>query len=206
MEPEQLYSKIAKNMKEPDRLINLIRLGSYANLMDNELEEAKNLARTDQLTQIPNRQGLVEILEREEANFKRHGHPLTIAMIDFNKFKQVNDTDGHVLADYALQQVADTIRGSIRTEDVIARYGGDEFCLVLPYADSDNAQTVIDRVVKAISELDMPEISSPVTISIGYTQMEPGEKYKDTITRADEAMFEAKEASRKDNTTQSKAA
>ena len=205
MHPDELYSRIEKNLEKTNAdPATLATLRTDVNTLYEMLTNARREARTDTLTQLPNYTGLTEILEREEADAKRHKKPLTLAFMDFVGLKQYNDTYGHAQANYAIQEVAKTIKNSIRSTDIVARYGGDELCLVLLKATKEKARNPIRRIVHALKHLSIDAVVDNlpdenykhVAISIGYTQLKPDETYKKALERADQAMYKAKKASK----------
>lgn len=145
-----------------------------------------DLAATDSLTGLPNRQGLDRLLEREVARSERSGEPLSVAMIDLDHFKKVNDTLGHLVGDDLLVTVTKAWRQSLRAADGLARFGGDEFVVVLPGADERAAVEVLDRMAAA----------SPQPCSVGVASWRMGECARDLLGRADSAVYLAKKAGR----------
>lgn len=204
MKPEELYSKMIENARRiPDKII-AASLEAQINLMSDMLRNAQEDARIDCLTQLPNYKGLIEILERETARAKRSNEPLVLGFIDFNKLKEYNDTYGHVQANHAIKQVAQTIKNSLRTQDSITRYGGDEFCFVLPKTDLESSKPVAGRikdnidslVVEGIVEGLPDENYKKITASMGVTTLQEHENYMSLLNRANKAMKVAKTNSR----------
>lgn len=136
-----------------------------------ELEQANarltTLATIDELTQIQNRRGFREHLEMEYARARRSSQPISVAMVDVDHFKRFNDTYGHAVGDETLSTVAHIIKEVVRSEDVVGRYGGEEFALILPNTRKDHAQHIVERIRTAIGSYDWPH--SPVTISVGVS-------------------------------------
>lgn len=208
MQPDQIYQRIEQNLKgSGGNPANLGEAMTDISALYNMLLNARNEARTDTLTQLPNFKGLTEILEREESNAKRYKEPLTVAFIDFVGLKQYNDTYRHVQANYAIQSVANTIKLSVRETDILGRYGGDEFCIILPKTTKEEAKKPIKRIVHRLNNLtidavvdDLPDENyKHVAVSIGYTQLRPDETYKEALNRADKAMYKAKRVQKKLN-------
>lgn len=204
MKPEELYSKIMGNVgRIPDKVI-AASLEAQIDIVYNMLEDAMKDARIDHLTQLPNYKGLIEILERETAQAKRFNEPLALGFVDFNKLKEYNDTYGHVQANHAITQVAQTIKKSLRTQDSIARYGGDEFCFVLPKTDLESSKPVAGRIKENIDSLVVDSVAEglsdenykKITASIGVTTLQGNENYMNLLSRANKAMKEAKTNSR----------
>ena len=108
------------------------------------------LAASDSLTGLANRRELSSALMREAARTARTKEPLSLAVIDIDHFKDINDTFGHLVGDEVLRQVADAMAGSVRDGDLVARYGGEEFAVVLPNCAGDGALAVVERVRAAV--------------------------------------------------------
>jgi diguanylate cyclase (GGDEF)-like protein len=160
--------------------------------LESALRREQDLARSDPLTGIANRRALNEHLEREIARARRHSRPLTVAYIDLDDFKRVNDRLGHDVGDCLLREVATALTRVIRAGDVLARVGGDEFAVVLPETDLEGARPVLEKLRQVISETRQDD-HGPVTASIGAatlarTVRSPSELVRDT----DELMYVAK--------------
>ncbi len=159
------------------------------------LEKARLLeewALTDSLTNLKNRRHIMKLLEIEFARARRFHHPLTVLMMDIDDFKQVNDRYGHIAGDQVLIEVARRLRTQIRSIDIIGRYGGDEFVVLIIEAGLKEALTVADRLKHCVAEhpVDTEDGPIPVTLSIGVTPL------KDTVSDAVELLKEADEALR----------
>lgn len=154
-------------------------------------EEIQRLAVTDSLTGLYNRHKLQDSLETEVERAKRYSRPLSIIMIDMDKLKVINDTSGHAAGDEALKLVARSIQRSIRKVDLGTRFGGDEFIVLLPEADSEEAAAVAKRIREAILGVEFE--SGKLSVSMGVVQWHSGfDKPKDFVHAADEAMYLAK--------------
>ncbi len=154
-------------------------------------EEIQRLAVTDSLTGLYNRHKLQDNLETEVERAKRYSRPLSIIMIDMDKLKVINDTFGHAAGDEALKLVARSIQRSIRKVDLGTRFGGDEFIVLLPEADREEAAAVAKRIREAI--LDAEFDSGKLSVSMGVVQWQTGfDTLKDFVHAADEAMYLAK--------------
>jgi len=132
-------------------------------------EEIYRLTILDGLTQIHNRRYLVEFLEREVVRSQRHDRPLSVLMVDIDKFKSINDSHGHLCGDFVLRELANIVRGSVRKEDLFARYGGEEFAVVLVETNREGAVGVAERIRQSVAEHPFRFETTPVnlTISIG---------------------------------------
>lgn len=156
-----------------------------------QLEE---LSMRDPLTGLFNQRAFFDHLYRELAAAERTGAALTLVYMDLNGFKAVNDEQGHQAGDRILEEVGRAVRKSVRAVDIACRYGGDEFCLILPRTALGEAERVCDRVAETFDAVK----SGPVHFSMGLAQTGPGE-YVDMnrlVRVADHAMYEAKAASR----------
>ena len=152
---------------------------------------------SDPLTGLYNRRFLMDRLLQEMQRSDRHGEPLAFAMIDLDGFKPINDLYGHVLGDKVLRAVGSAISRSIRVSDVAARYGGDEFAVILPQTPPEGAMRVCERLLRAISEAGFQDDSGKifrVTASLGlaYYPADDVETPEDLVHSADGALYGAK--------------
>jgi len=164
-----------------------------------ELREAnarlESLATTDGLTGIKNHRALQERLREEFDRARRYNTPLSILMLDVDQFKQYNDAFGHPAGDAVLRQVTEVCRQSARTCDIVARYGGDEFAVLLPGATMEEANTVAERFRHAIGTAVWPERA--VTVSIGVATLAPAMPHPDSLLAgADAALYSSKHRGR----------
>lgn len=176
----------------------VIQLGVYLALVlllsgfRSRLEGEQFLARTDGLTQVANRRAFIEAAELELERSRRTGRPLTLAYVDCDDFKYVNDQLGHAVGDALLVTVAQTLRGSTRAIDAVARLGGDEFGLLLPETDGPTAQALLSRL-RATLLAAMQRRGWRVGFSMGAaTWVTPAGSVDQMMARADELMYEAK--------------
>ena len=152
---------------------------------------------SDPLTGLHNRRFLMDRLLQEMQRSDRHGEPLAFAMIDLDGFKTINDLYGHVLGDKVLRAVGNAISRSIRVSDLAARYGGDEFAVILPQTPPEGAMRVCERLLRAISEAGFQDDSGKVcrvTASLGlaYYPADDVETPEDLVHSADGALYGAK--------------
>jgi diguanylate cyclase (GGDEF)-like protein len=147
-------------------------------------------AELDGLTGCINRDALQRRLEELVVAADRSDAPLTLALVDLDGFKSINDIFGHPSGDAVLQKVGAALRQTIRAEDVVGRYGGDEFAIVLPGASEKQASPLLDRTRAAIRSLEVP--GGELTACVGLAERAPGESLADLISRADDALREAK--------------
>jgi len=168
----------------------------------NQIRTIEKLSYLDQLTQIPNRRSFDQQILSEWGRAIRDQIPLSLLMIDVDKFKIYNDTYGHLQGDIVLRTVAGTILQTLqRAGDFTARYGGEEFCVLLPGADVVGAMKVADQIREAVQSLNIPcenGVYSSVTISVGVHSLVPKvtNTIPDLIAKADQALYTAKESGR----------
>jgi len=162
-------------------------------------EELLRLASTDPLTGVLNRREFRTIAEKEVMRCKRYGRPLSVLMMDIDHFKVINDSYGHAAGDKALQHLTKLCSSSLRTMDLICRWGGEEFVIMLPETGIKGAVIIAERLRSAIEETDFISNNNKIdfTISIGVSSFKQGDDDIDTIlTRADSALYMAKEGGR----------
>jgi len=164
--------------------------------LESKLEQMSELVREDQLTGSLNRRGLDDVFERELARADRRKSPLCIAMLDLDDFKRLNDTHGHTVGDEALIHLVRVIKDTLRTMDVIARFGGEEFLIVLPDTTMDDAMQTVTRVQRELTKRIFMHNNERllITFSAGVALRVPGEEPTEMIKRADEALYKAKNA------------
>jgi diguanylate cyclase len=162
--------------------------------LQSELEQLSELVREDQLTGSLNRRGLDDVLEREMARAERRKTPLCVAMLDLDDFKQINDTIGHAGGDQALIHLVRVVKETLRAMDVIARFGGEEFMIVLPDTPLEEASQTVTRVQRELTKRIFMHNNEKVliTFSAGVALRKVGEDQASLIKRADEAAYQAK--------------
>jgi len=158
------------------------------------LAAASSRVQEDQLTGAFNRDGLAERLEQEILRAERNGQPLCLALLDLDDFKKLNDNHGHLAGDEALKHLVDTLRREIRPTDVIARFGGEEFVLVLPNSPEHETLRTIQRLQQMLARAPLIAGSERLTMtfSAGVARWQPGMLDVELIDRADRAMYMAK--------------
>jgi len=160
--------------------------------LKNTLNREKNLARIDFLTDIYNLKGFYDYGEREVDKCRRYLRPISVAYIDCDNFKQINDTYGHQTGDELLKVIAATIVDNVRITDLAARLGGDEFAIMLSETGQDAVKTVIERVRKNL-ETNVQNKKWPVTFSIGVVIFNKApETLDEAVKKADELMYKVK--------------
>ena len=162
------------------------------------LARIQDMATRDDLTLLANRRHMNELLAYEKTRHDRKGHTLCLALLDIDWFKRVNDTHGHAAGDQVLRAFAQQAQASIRSTDVLARWGGEEFLLMLPDTEPAAAAMVVERIRAEISALRLPvgDAELQVSFSAGLTASRSGEPIAAAIDRADRAMYAAKTAGR----------
>lgn len=163
-----------------------------------ELEQVSEKVREDQLTGTLNRRGLEDAFQRELARSDRTGSPVTVAVLDLDNFKRLNDTYGHQAGDEALIHLTRVVRDTLRPTDVIARFGGEEFVIILPDTDAEEGVKVMTRVQRNLTKRFFLHKNEKllITFSAGVAQRAPDEAAEAVIARADQAMYQAKQAGR----------
>jgi two-component system, cell cycle response regulator len=166
-----------------------LALRRYADLED--------LAYGDELTELPNRRGASRQIDVLISRARRHGHQLAFLLIDADRFKAINDEHGHAIGDVVLRELAARLRERVRREDVVGRWGGEEFVVALPETTPDGAAAVAESLRAGVSGTPITADGSElqVTISIGVAAW-TGEELDDLVVRADRALYAAKAAGR----------
>lgn len=164
------------------------------------LEEAERRASIDPMTQTWNRRAILKLLRQEIDRGIRANQPVTVAYVDLDKFKPVNDTYGHKVGDVVLQSLTQRMRSGLRSYDAIGRLGGDEFLLVIPGAGPKEGQIIADRVMASV--VARPVVSGdciiPISVSIGLATHQPGDRVcaDSLIDLADQSLYMAKRSGR----------
>ncbi len=184
------YSAIRQSKEEKERLERLVKERTH---------EIELLSKTDALTGLWNRRYLEEMLEIEFKRARRYGHDVSIAVVDLDHFKQINDNYGHMAGDEVLRQVSNHIRSCIRETDFVGRYGGEEIVVILPETDIKTARVIAEKIRETIEShpVRFEEYTIKVTSSIGISNLRPEHKdYHEVFSEADEALYLAKEEGR----------
>lgn len=169
----------------------------------NLLAEAEKQSMTDVLTGLYNRRSMENLMAREVALSERHGNPLSLVMIDMDKFKEINDTHGHAAGDHLLKAFADCVRITLRKTDLAFRYGGDEFVIALPQTSSSMAQQCVQKLRNAFTSVDftsaIANLEHAPTLSIGVAERSKQHNVltlSQLLAAADLALYDAKAANR----------
>ena len=163
------------------------------------LAQIENLVRCDDLTGIANRRGVMEALQRHQAQARDSGQPLCVALLDVDYFKRINDLHGHDSGDRVLRTLGALLAAHTRVGDSVGRYGGEEFLLVLPGTTAAQAQGVLEQLRQRVESTDWAGIfpgATGVTITLGAAACHPDEPVESAIRRADVALYEGKAAGR----------
>lgn len=163
--------------------------------LQSTLEKLDQLAGTDALTGAWNRRQFDDVVEREIDRSKRHGHPVSLLLLDLDLFKRINDDFGHAKGDQVLQQVADCIRGELRKSDSLTRWGGEEFMILMPDTGMSSAIVLAERVRANIAAHSFDGLFN-MTASIGVAEFVAPENAAQWAARADAAMYRAKHGGR----------
>lgn len=165
-----------------------------ARSLHEQFERESDASRRDSLTGLPNRRHLLEAFEEALHRARRSGRPISIALADLDHFKRINDSLGHSAGDSVLVSVAGVLRSSLRGQDLVARWGGEEFMLLLPETDLAGARHVAEAARRAVAALAVPHASERVTLtlSLGVCEHDNDRPLEETVAGADEALYRAK--------------
>lgn len=174
------------------------RLDRQREALAEALAENRALAMRDELTGLYNRRAMVELIQLECRRRRRGQGTLLFAMIDVDHFKRVNDHHGHAMGDHVLRVFADALRANVRETDVLARWGGDEFLLLLSDIEPRSAQTLLERTREAIAALPVPNAPPGLrlSMSVGLALHLPHSSHQETLECADQALYAAKDQGR----------
>jgi len=192
-EREQVLSEQLAAMQE-----KIAAMEAHSEQMQDQIRRERQRAMTDLLTQLPNREAWQERLSFEFNRWQRYHHPLIIGVIDIDLFKRINDAYGHKAGDRVLQLVAKELKERLRNTDFIARFGGEEFVVLLPETTGEDACKVMDKLRNHISNLPFHFRGEPVTVtfSAGLAEFTAGDSEETVFERADRALYQAKDAGR----------
>ncbi|MDY0055708.1 MAG: GGDEF domain-containing protein [Methyloversatilis sp.] len=172
------------------------RLRTQRNELEAALTRIQELATRDALTGLPNRRHITDLFAQMARGAERTGSPLTVCLLDLDHFKRINDTYGHKAGDTVLKRFADTATGALRDSDVLARWGGEEFLVLLPDTPAKKADQSMARVRAALAQTRLVTDAAAVTFSAGLAQFRPGESIEHAVERADFALYRAKSEGR----------
>lgn len=161
-----------------------------------ERRKLKKLSTTDHLTGLFNRQKLEAVMEAE-INLNDHSSPpFSVILLDMDHFKHVNDTYGHAVGDDVLVSAAQTLKHYTRKADIVGRWGGEEFLIVCPETDSEEAEVLADKVRQAIEKTACKTIIENISASFGLTQLLGSDDMRSLLSRVDKALYQAKKQGR----------
>ena len=189
---EALTGRYNKQLRQLEKIARIS--DRYQSMMRDLNEALKDASTKDALTGIGNRRMLMESLKSETARAERLERPLTIVLIDVDRFKSVNDAYGHEAGDKVLVRIATAIRNGVRDYDLCGRWGGEEFMVIMPEVTAAEGAAVVERMRQAIVDIEMMAADDALQISasFGIAERRLGEHISDTINRADVALFDAK--------------
>jgi len=174
-----------------------VRIGEQSHELTDTLKTLQQMATQDMLTGLMNRRVMIDTLEAELKLAERHGYPLSLALIDLDHFKHINDTHGHQVGDEVLKTFARLSEVNLREVDRMARWGGEEFLCLLPRVPADEARLAIDRLRETFQEAQItghPKVR--FSFSAGIAHARPGETIDQWVERADRALYAAKHQGR----------
>ena len=187
---------------------NIVDIASELNSFENHCEQlnqelglVKQLSMTDELTRLPNRRAFLNRLRNESGRVQRYGYPLSVALLDLDLFKEINDTYGHAVGDEVLVTYTEQVLSTFRNYDLVARYGGEEFAVILPHTDIYGAERALNKVLTKTAQTKLASAHENTTIklpsfSAGIAVYKEGESIEAVINRADKAMYSAKKMGR----------
>ena len=179
----------------------MLKVRAHVLELQDELQRLRERAYLDHLTQIANRLHMEEVLAREMVVARAAGTPLSLALGDLDHFKRVNDTFGHAIGDAVLRHVAGLIKRNVKGQDTPARFGGEEFGVVLPKTALPGAVQVVDKIRRQLAETDFilnrdGGPSGHISISFGVTTLRPDDTIAELIQRVDRMLYQAKQHGR----------
>ena len=193
---------ITKPYRVPELLARVkthLQLKKYREELQKALSDLEQLVITDALTGIPNRRHLFEFAAKQLHQAELYQRPLSLLMLDVDHFKKINDNYGHAVGDEVLKLVANNLKRTLRQEDCLSRFGGEEFVAILPETDIEEAIMIGERVRLNIAELGIlaQDHCLNITISLGISALKPDDQnIDDLLKRADDALLEAKRSGR----------
>lgn len=194
---EGFQSGAVDYITKPFNAIELLHRIAVHLRLKNQQDCLREMTKRDSLTHLHNHASVYERLEEEISRANRYGTPLSLIMIDIDHFKNINDTHGHIKGDEVLVQISRIVREHTRMEDIVGRYGGEEFIIILPETGLDEARQTADKICHLISETDFDVGGIKTTISGGVeTLVNEEDSAPNFVARADKLLYQAKEAGR----------
>jgi diguanylate cyclase (GGDEF)-like protein len=194
-EKHHYASKISLVMGKRKRILGRVITLNNISEQVKLYQQVKEASLTDSLTGILNRRAFIERGENEIARVLRYQRPLSLAMMDLDNLKTINDEYGHRAGDDALMTIVQLCRKAMRSSDAIARYGGDEFVILLPETNIEKAFSLAERICQNVNKIPIetiPKSNAFLSVSIGVSEFDGKEKLESLLHRADEALYEAK--------------
>jgi len=184
--------KLERKVRQIEKIVRIS--DRYQSMLHDLNERLTNISTHDELTGLPNRRFMQEKLQYEIARMERHGTRFSIALADIDHFKRINDSAGHACGDAVLQQLAECLRSNLREYDSCARWGGEEFLLLFPDCDQEQAARLAERMRLAVRQLAPAQIPGSLypTISLGVTEYSPSKGLDQALREADLALYRAK--------------
>lgn len=197
LDPHVLDALQTVNIVIPLGTLGLITYAFRMASVDAERRLAE-LAMTDTLTGLPNRRYMLEILDMQQARFERGRTPFSLVMTDIDHFKFINDDGGHECGDAILREIAEVFKDTLRAQDVVARWGGEEFLILLPETGTEGVAVAAEKLRRAIEDHEFMFDGTRyyVTVTLGTTAHDESSSMDQSIRRADQALYQGKAAGR----------
>ncbi|ACI20121.1 GGDEF domain-containing protein [Dictyoglomus thermophilum] len=192
-----VFVRVLPLKDEENRIIGAIEIFNEAIEFTNlkkELEKLRELTYIDELTGVLNRRGLNFFLRKQINNFKKNKKAFGVLFMDIDNFKEINDRYGHNVGDKVLKMLSETLKNNLRTEDMVARYGGDEFVVILQVGDINTLESLTKRIKNLIENSFLEEAGRiiKITVSVGGTLIRENDTMNTLLKRADELMYQSK--------------
>ncbi len=184
--------------------LNMMGVGNsalyYVRIADESLHALSNLAMYDSLTKLPNRTAIQQLFDQINPITEWENESLAIVMLDIDHFKEINDTHGHLIGDQVLKSIANTLEDTCRSQDFLARFGGEEFLMIIPIDHVEYIHEVIDayrqKVETLIIRINQLELSVTISLGVLYKPRSIPLNYQEALERADKLLYQAKEQGR----------